>query len=523
MITKKYKVTVYRSDKEICSFYEDEGKKLLDILQDHDIHIFASCGGRGMCGKCKVKVTSGNITPGYEDRQFFDEGKIAEGWRLACKDVLTDDCILDVQESFQDEFEVLASDISGTESPEKTETFTYGIIADIGTTTLAMQRICFQTGQIEKTYTAVNRQCSYGADVLTRIQASVDGRGKRLQQLIQKDLLKGLNNLTDKGKIHVQEMLIGANTTMVHLLMGFSCESLGKYPFWSEHLNVIKGNAEEILGTCTEFQEMKITICPGISAFVGGDIVSGIYMTELYKKEKYSIFLDLGTNGEIAVGNKEKIFTGSVAAGPAFEGGRIVCGTGSIPGALCGAEMQNGKLKIKTIMDKPVTGICGTGALELVRELHKEGIIDNTGLMISTGFEEGIFLGMNTQFQPVRFYQEDVREIQLAKSAICSGIEVMLKKAGISPDEIDTFYIAGGFGYKLDLSKAVQIGVFPKILEKNVCSVGNSCLFGLKKCMLDHHGTEEMEKLIKLCEEVQLSLEPEFSDLFMKRMSFTEV
>ena len=523
MNKKQCKVTVYQADKEVYSFYEEEGTNLLELLQDHEIHLTASCGGHGTCGKCKIRVMDGEILPGEEDKKFFSKEMLEEGWRLACKDYLLEDVTLDVTESATEEFEVLSSGVSLKRETD-TQAYTYGITADIGTTTIAMQRICLETGNVEETYTSVNRQRSYGADVLSRIQASVNGKAERLKKLIRDDLIKGIRKLTDQGRYFTVKMVIGANTTMVHLLMGYPCESLGSFPFSSDHLDTITGSAQKILGlTENEFKDMEVTVCPGASAFVGGDIISGLYSVDFHKREKYALFLDLGTNGEIAVGNKDRILTGSVAAGPAFEGGKIICGTGSIPGAVCAADYEDGKLALHTIMDKPVSGICGTGALELVNEFLKNGMLDESGLLSSSDFEEGIFLGMNTQFQPVRFYQEDVREIQLAKSAVCAGIEIMLKKAGITPDEIDTFYIAGGFGYKLNYNKAAKIGVFPEILTEKISAEGNSCLNGLKKCILDEGGLKKMQDIKNLCEEVQLSLEEDFSSLFMERMSFQVV
>ena len=177
------------------------------------------------------------------------------------------------------------------------------------------------------------------------------------------------------------------------------------------------------------------------------------------------MLIDLGTNGEMAVGCRDRILVTSTAAGPAFEGGDIVCGTGSIPGAICSVELRDGRASVQTIGGKPASGICGTGVIDTVYELKKTGIIDETGLMEEPWFDEGFLLSeaaLSDSGREIRFYQKDVRELQLAKSAVRAGLETLLSRYGTSYDEISHIYIAGGFGHQMDVAKAAAIGLLPE-------------------------------------------------------------
>lgn len=536
-------VEVADAQKESIRISGRKDQTLMEILKEHDIFLSAVCAGRGTCGKCRIKVLKGDVNPSDADRKFFDETEIRAGFRLACKAYAQGDVTITLDCGQEEGFAILtdfggsSQDEAGQGAAGQTKTAgqaeaalpqaggRYGIAVDIGTTTIAMQLIDLEKGQSIRTFTTMNRQRAYGADVISRIEASNQGKGGELRESIQGDLMSGIRELTGNGDISVEKMAIGANTTMVHLLMGYSCETLGVFPFTPVNLETIRTTAKELLGTCAGDLErdFEVSIYPGISTYVGGDITAGLYALGFEKKEKVSVLIDLGTNGEMAVGNKEKIYVASTAAGPAFEGGNITCGTGSIPGAVCGAVIENGKAELKTILDQPISGICGTGVVEITYELLKEELIDDTGLLDEDYFEDGYLLGEDASGRKIGFYQKDVREIQLAKSAVRAGLEMLILRYGISYQDVEKVYIAGGFGYQLDIRKAVGIGLLPKDCEAKIEAVGNSCLKGTIARLMNPEAETAIEAIRGVSEEIRLSNDKDFNEFYMDYMFFEEV
>lgn len=489
-------------------------RTLLDNLRAENIFIAAICAGRGTCGKCKVRVLEGDVPPSDNDSAYFSKEELEKGYRLACRAYPQSDCTILIEDREDSSFFVLA-DGMGTEEIHISEKAQYGIAVDIGTTTIAMQLVELETGKIADVYTMINEQRAYGADVISRIEAANAGEKELLQRCIQKGLIEGIEKLSRRGTVCINRMVIGGNTTMIHLLMGYSCETLGVYPFTPVHIETICTNYGELFGK-TECN-FEIVICPGISTYVGGDITAGLYALDFQKREKVSVLVDLGTNGEMAIGNKNRIMVTSTAAGPAFEGGNIVCGTGSIPGAICKVEIKDERVEIQTIAEKDARGICGTGVIDSVYELLKEEMMDETGRMEEPYFEEGILL---SEERNIRIYQKDVREIQLAKSAVRAGLETLISKYGISYDEIEKIYVAGGFGYKMDIHKAVGIGLLPLECEDKIEAVGNTCLKGAVKYLLDPEAKCITEKLAGAAKEIELSKEKEFQKFYMEYMYF---
>ena len=337
-----------------------------------------------------------------------------------------------------------------------------------------------------------------------------------MKQSIQKSLLEGIQALTQNGSLSIEQITIAANTTMVHLLMGYSCETLGVYPFTPVNLDTIHTTAKELLSD--EIPDCPVTILPGISTYVGGDIVSGLYALDFHKKDRVSILIDLGTNGEMAIGNKDRLLVSSTAAGPAFEGGNIVCGTGSIPGAICSVSIDDSlHAHVKTIAGKTPFGICGTGVIESTCELLNAELIDETGLLDEDYFETGFPLALE---EKIYFYQKDIREIQLAKSAIRAGLETLRLKYNIPYEEIEHIYIAGGFGYKLNIQKAVKIGLFPEECKDKIIAVGNSSLNGAVKSLWTSDSQSTWTELIDHSAEVELSADKDFQEFYMEHMLF---
>lgn len=506
-------VTVRTKDEERIIYAKQE-ETILATLQRHDIFLPAICAGRGTCGKCKVKVVEGSFEPVPSEVKYFSEEELAEGWRLACCMHPTGNCTIAI-ENKEEEIYVVAENKDSESEKELQNDMKLAIAVDIGTTTIAMQLVDQISGSVVDTYTAINKQRAFGADVISRIDASNNGKKEALRKSIQNDLVEGYETLTKAGTIAIERMIIGANSTMVHLLMGYSCETLGVFPFEPFNIDTIHTTADELLSE--SIAPFEVAVLPGVSTYVGGDITSGMYALDFQNREKVSVLIDLGTNGEMAIGNKDRIFVTSTAAGPAFEGGNIVCGTGSIPGAICNVEINGEEVQIKTIGDKAPIGICGTGVLESTYELLKNEWIEESGLMDEDYFEDGFLLSEEGN---IRFYQKDVREIQLAKSAIRAGLETLILRYGVSYDDIEHIYIAGGFGYKIDIQKAIQIGLFPEECAEKIEAVGNSCLKGVVQALSDENAIEICETLVERSEEIGLSTDKDFQEMYIEYIMF---
>ena len=476
-----------------------QNQTLLQVLQENNLPVSHMCNGNGTCGKCKIKLVSGNLPITETDRRILAKEEVEQGIRLACKvkieEILEmnadDELILALIDETEENIvvetmgalEVTKQDLITDKQTEKK----YFVAIDIGTTTIAMALVDAQTGEVCDAYTSLNHQRNYGADVLSRISAANSGKAEELKRLIEDDLWKGIcklicsadekniNSDIDKnGEVlinigNISRLVICGNTTMIHLLRGFSCESLGKYPFHSEHLAEIKDT----------FKGIPITILPGISAFVGGDILAGILACPGFETEKISLFIDLGTNGEMVLGNKEQILTASTAAGPAFEGGNIICGMASVPGSICQVKIQNQRAVVKTIRNElPPKGICGTGLISVVAELLENHFLDEQGLLKCPYQKAGYPLWTFENGDKIAVYQQDIREFQMAKSAIRAGISILMEDYGCTAEQISHVYLAGGFGTNLSWKDVIITGILPEEFREKIEFVGNTALKG---------------------------------------------
>lgn len=528
---------------------------VLEALQAQGEYLLAPCGGNGTCGKCRVKFLPGNAREAAQippasaaDRKVLTEQEISAGIRLACTAAAAGTEGMEIEILSQDESDIEAAvsfsldrpgagsspgggkasqtkalqrdsshdskknlpqeDLptaglpdagAGAEADAGSDRLTAAV--DIGTTTIAMSAVDPGTGRVHGTVTGINHQRTFGADVISRIEASNQGKGDQLRQSILNDLAALRTRL---GLPEDVPMVISGNTTMEHLLQGLPCRTLGVSPYTPVDIS---------LHTCG-----NMTILPGISTFVGADIVSGIVACGMDRSEEICILVDLGTNGEMAIGNRDRIISASTAAGPAFEGGNISCGVAGIPGAVSGVEIRNGEAHVQTIGGRPPAGLCGTGVLEAVYELLKEELIDETGLLDEDYFESGFPLA-----DGITFTAKDVREVQLAKSAVRAGLEVLLQEYGADYSQIGKLYIAGGFGQKINFEKAVGIGLLPEELLDRMMAVGNSSLAGAVMAAHDPATLERMRAVGEKAEETALAENPLFSDLYMDNMFFPEL
>lgn len=499
------------------------GESLMSALIRENFYISTPCGGKGNCGKCKIKVTDGNAPISTQDRKFFTQKELDDGMRLSCTLYPDNSLTVKLNSDSENRFEIIGDYYTDNFKKIRTtvdSSSDFKAAIDIGTTTIVFRLIDSVNNSICRTHSKINHQRQFGADVISRIQASNVGKSRLLREIIKSDLQNGISDLCAEYKIKVSQIskiAIAANTAMTHLLMGYDCHGLGAYPFRPFNTDFIKGSAADIIGIRSQAETI---VFPPVSAFVGGDIVSGMYACGFSETDDISLLIDLGTNGEMAIGNRNKIFVSSVAAGPAFEGGNISCGTPSIDGAVCAFNLNGDTQKITTIGGKSPIGICGTGCIEITAELLRMGLIDKTGLLSEKYFEKGFPVEKTDDGINISFTQNDIRQIQLAKGAVRAGTEILIKRFGILPKDISRIYIAGGFGYRLNIEKASYIGMLPENLTNRIYAVGNSSLGGAVKYLSHSSSDYDLKKLTEVCSQIDLALDDEFSQSYLNYMSF---
>ncbi len=414
----------------------------------------------------------------------------------------------------------------------------YGMAADIGTTTIACYLVNMIDGGTMDVASEVNKQRVYGADVISRINYTVENPGG--VEVLRNSVINQINSMVEllckRNSIpseYIYNMAIAGNTVMLQMLLGISCKNISMVPYIPAFSEAVDYPGEDIginIGGI-------VSLLPGISSYVGSDIVAGIIASGMAESEKYSILLDLGTNGEITLGNSRGIAACSTAAGPAFEGANIKYGIGGVRGAISKIDLSKEKI-YDTIGDELPAGICGSGVLDAVSELLKHGVVDETGRMLDTGEIENESLSKRVsavdgikQFlieekgknnNPIYFTQKDIREVQLAKAAISAGIKILLAEKGISVDEIDKMYLAGGFGNFMDVGSAVNIGMIPEELRGKVISIGNSAGSGARMYLLSQEQREAAAHVKKLTTYIELSAREDFQQYFMNSMSFNK-
>ncbi len=559
-----YQVRITAAHRQTQTFTAEAGANLLDICRQQQIPVEAACNGRGICGKCRVQVIQGNVPAAEEERRVFTAQEIADGYRLACRVRVMSDLtvrLFSQQNAMKIQMPEPAAGNSISKMPEpaagssfskvqggasdvgpavETEAAArlkthgrqlteYCIAVDLGSTTLAAVLID-QSGSILSQATAVNSQRAYGGDVISRIQASNEGRKDELRRCICRDLEQMFCALVQKQKqmqIKISRIAIAGNTTMLHLLRGYSCERLGQAPFEPVNLQTECLPYRELFSDVAGCVQAAVYLLPGMSAFAGADITVGLYSSGFWQmpEDETAFFVDLGTNGELACGSRKGFVTSAAAAGPAFEGGRLSCGIPGIPGAVSKVSYLYHRVRIQTIGQKKPCGICGTGALEAVAALLGEGLLNKDGLLAPQLFEQGMVLACREDGSRICLTQADIREIQMAKAAIRAGIEILLLRYGqmLGQDAgpaVSRVYLAGGFGYYLSADTATAIGLFPPEWRDKIILCGNTSLKGAVLFLSDPSCAGGLVKICSKNTSIQLEDDPRFQEIYIQQMGF---
>lgn len=484
-----------------------EGKaSLLEILRDNGYEIFTPCGGNGTCSKCKV----------------WQKG---EGSITSCVHYVTEpmEIILPDKKEAQILVEQHIHTLSVPFNPGPSTFLSYlphGVAMDLGTTSLVFYLVNLVTGSVVETRAVLNPQAQYGGDVISRISYTSEKEGGlvKLQEVILNSINEQLDHFTKFAGItkdEIVKMTVSGNTTMLHLLLGIDPLSIALAPFKPSFTDeqLLKGKDLDL--HC--HAESEIKIMPSISAYVGADIVSGMASIKPDEDRKNYLFMDLGTNGELALVTQEGVICCATAAGPALEGARISCGMGAMEGAISTYNSN----EYSVIGDGSPTGICGSGLIDIVAHLVKSNLVTGDGLLE----EEFIVVpaDKSENGQNISITQQDIREVQLAKSAIAAGVNILVKEAGLSFDDIDTVYLAGGFGNYINKESAMKIGLISPEFKNKVIALGNTSGTGAVLALKSTQFDDVINDLLKRTKYVELSGHEDFTLDFAMNMMFEPI
>jgi uncharacterized 2Fe-2S/4Fe-4S cluster protein (DUF4445 family) len=635
-MSEKFSVTFLPDNKKI---EVNRGTDLLSAACACGVYIASSCGGEGVCGRCKVIIKKGEVKKELSGRISIDERK--KGYALACRTTILSDVVVEVPassrladlETIKEEDAKLlrlkgvyseAVDVDKGRSLVKKGIFThsplatklylelspptlndtlsdlerlykkirekrnipimqtglanikrlgrllresdwkvtvtlgkrngttevvliepgdtsdrnYGVALDIGTTTVTAQVVNLNTKEVLSTKATHNKQASFGDDVISRIiYASEEGGLERLHHAVIdniNDLIRELIKTNHINLSDINAVLCAGNTTMTHLLLKIEPTFIRKEPYipTANFVPVIRAAEAGI-----KVNPRGLLACvPGVSTYVGGDIVAGVVACGLERGEKLTLLIDVGTNGEIVLGNKDWLSCCSASAGPAFEGTGVTCGMRATEGAIqkvkISKENSDYRIDISTIGHKPPKGICGSGYIDLIAELLKAGIIGRNGK-----FKEDIkskrvrkteigkefvvvFKEDKDVDRDIVITEADIENLKRSKGAIYAATLVLLRRLNLDFEQIEHIYIAGGFGTYLDINKAITIGLLPDLPTKKFKFIGNSSLVGAREILLSYEAMMDAKRIAGKMTYLELSTEPIYMDEYTKALFF---
>ncbi len=482
------------------------GTALRDLLFEQGVEF--PCGGRGRCRGCRIRVLRGEVPVNAAQREILSAEEISQGWRLACQCTLENDLEIELR---QWDAAILVDETTFAFQPREGS----GVAVDLGTTTLVAQLLDLQTARVLAVRTALNSQARHGADVMSRIHFAVlEGGQDRLAQLIREQiggLIHQLLTVAGKPDAEIRDVVVVGNTVMHHFFCGVDTEPLSHYPFESPRTGLEEFRAHD-LGWKLAGDPM-VHFLPCLGGFVGSDVLGGILATKLHESEEIIGLVDLGTNGEIVIGNRHSMLCTSTAAGPAFEGAKISMGMRAATGAISEVTLENGQLHCHVLGNAAPQGLCGSGLVDAVAAGLDLEIITPPG-RFSNGTNNWAFC------DPVVISQRDIRELQLAKAAIAAGIQMLSDRMGVR--DLSRIYLAGAFGNYINRASAQRIGLIDFPPEK-VKPAGNTALLGAKMALFQlGSGRVSYADLRSRVEHVALNLDPSFQDVFVEKLMFPE-
>lgn len=465
------------------------GQTVLEALREAGLHPDAPCGGKGTCGKCRMEIDGTQ--------------------QLACQVPVRDGMTVRLPQGSLEQ--ILKTGRAVSIQPDGSSA--YALAFDIGTTTVVCYLLSGENGAVLAQAGMRNPQAAFGADVISRIQYAMEQGAAPLQTEIRNALGDLTRQVSAQAGIDPKEITVAAlvgNTCMHHLFLGADVRPLTTPPYMPSVYAATELSAAGILPICPDG---TIRLLPNIAGFVGGDTVGCMAAVAFDRLEELTLLLDIGTNGEMVLGDRRRRIACSTAAGPAFEGAKISCGMRGAQGAIDHVTLQDGALRCHVLGDGEAQGLCGSGLLDAVHCLLQTGVLSGSGRLSG---------GPVTLQDSVTLTQKDIREVQLAKSAIRAGVELLCRQLGVTPGDIRQVFLAGAFGSYLSPESACGIGMLPPCLLARTSAIGNAAGEGAKGCAVSRAEFLHSQALATETEFLELASLPEFQDCFVDYLSFEE-
>lgn len=537
------------------------GTSLLEAARSLGVDINSICGGSASCGKCIVRIDPKEICdPCEADKRFIDRMSLKDGYRLACMYLIDSDLVVSVPKESRTGTQRLQTEgletgvtLNPMVSKRKAENITeilykdeiirtvpehdarvLGFAADIGSTKLAGYLMDLESGEVLAKTTAMNPQIPYGEDIISRITSAI--RTTENSEKLHKTLVAGIKKLLEEAcqaasqsNEEVYDIVLVGNTAMQHFLLGYDTKPLSRSPFKPQSLTHTDLPPE----TLRLAPYARVHVLPLIAGFVGADCVAATLATGIDKTKELCFMMDIGTNTEIVVGNKDKMDSCSCASGPAFEGAHIKYGMRAASGAIEGVWIDKGSLepRIKVIDDEKPIGICGSGLIDLLSEMLKTGIIDSSGRIQQSDnprirkngkVDEYVVVWSNEtgSEEDITITQMDIRELQKGKAAIFSGAYIAMKELGLEPSDVENIYMAGAFGTYINRESALNIGMIPEFKLLDIEQVGNAAGTGARMALLSREARLDSQRIRERVDYIELATHPDYNKAYLDALQF---
>jgi uncharacterized 2Fe-2S/4Fe-4S cluster protein (DUF4445 family) len=554
-MSKEVKVTFQPSGRSVFVL---PGTVVLEAAAQAGFIISSPCGGAGKCGKCLVRVVSRKplAPPSSGEEKVIGPEMCRDGYRLACQWKIPWEVSVEIPDSslFQSSQKILSDHksealridrVSGTPGHDEAGPMA-GAAVDIGTTTMVATLIDMHTGVELAVSSRVNPQTAHGDDVISRVKKcreEADGL-KVLNELVVGAVNRLFADAAKQAGIKTSDIrmaVFAGNTAMQEIFCNIDPSGLGEIPFAPAFLEAQKRRAGD-LGLAMD-SDAPVYVFPQIGGFVGGDTVAGIVAVHLDELQKPTLLVDVGTNGEIVLAHQGHLLAASVAAGPAFEGARIINGMRGMTGAIEKVLFDGRDFVFNVIGNVKPAGLCGSGLIDVVAEMLNAGVVDSTGRILDPDelpaslpekLRQRVLAGENhndfllvggaasAAGNDLCLYQRDIRELQLASAAIHAGINILLKLRGLKPCDLDAVLLAGAFGNFIRRNHALRIGMLPPVPCDRIRFVGNTSSLGAKKILLSAEEEAYAARVAAKTQHIDLSSAPDFQDEFGEAMLFPE-
>jgi uncharacterized 2Fe-2S/4Fe-4S cluster protein (DUF4445 family) len=526
------------------------GGSLFDCAETVGLQVPTSCIKQGKCRECILEIEEGaDLLSGRTPQ----EAHLGDGFRLACRTHVVKDGVVRCHTMRRGAMRII-EDVQGLpprvrplDPPVSTGC---GIAIDLGTTTVALRLYELSTGRLLASQSFENPQRFGGSDIMARIRYDSDHKGRLLQRTLIGYLKQAIRRFPVPPE-HVRHLTVAANTTMRDLLFGLDVHSIGQKPYCSLTEHELRQGLRETTALTRTASRLRLEVHPEaavyglplIGSHVGADAAAGLLATGMAERREVSVLMDIGTNTEIVMGNCDRLVAASCPAGPAFEGGGVLCGMPALDGAIERIAIRDdGEIVIEVIGGGAPQGMCGSGLVDLLSELARTKRMNAQG-RFAEGLEsfcvypDAASAGRGLQPPPARglqtppgvagrsvvFTERDVNELAQAKGANVAGLRILQDVFGVDFDDIDRFYLAGAFALHVDPAAARRIGLIPDLPDEKIVRVGNAALEGAATVLLSETARCELEALVRRVEHIELETHPQFFDFFVEGCQFVPI